>query len=127
MEEHEQGVQIDSQKLSKAFSKTIRQWVEEVLLTMRNTQADFLGLGSRITINYPKEWENTPATRPCCSHEDDGFRGVSLMVGGTLADLSPHDFVEVGFVKGCTVHILKCRKCGHESFAWFQPGEEGTE
>lgn len=74
-----------------------------------------------------KEWENTPATRPCCSHEDDGFRGVSLMVGGTLADLSPHDFVEVGFVKGCTVHILKCRKCGHESFAWFQPGEEGTE
>ena len=74
-----------------------------------------------------KEWENAPATRPCCSHEDDGFRGVSLMVGGTLADLSPHDFVEVGFVKGCTVHILKCRKCGHESFAWFQPGEEGTE
>ena len=74
-----------------------------------------------------KEWENTPATRPCCSHEDDGFRGVSLMVGGTLADLSPHDFVEVGFVKGCTVHILKCRKCGHESFAWFQSGEEGTE
>lgn len=60
LEEHEQGVPIDPQKLSKAFSKTIRQWVEEVLLTMRTTQADFLGLGPRIAISYPKEWENTP-------------------------------------------------------------------
>lgn len=62
LEEHEQHVQIDTDKLSKAFSKTIRQWVEEVLQSMRSTQSDFLGLGPRIAITYPKEWENNPVS-----------------------------------------------------------------
>ena len=60
LEEHEQSASSDTDALGKAFSKTVQQWVEEVLQTMRNTQADFLCFGSRIAIRYPKEWENNP-------------------------------------------------------------------
>lgn len=60
LEEHEQDVQADLTKLSKAFSKTVQQWVNEVLKTMRTTQSDFLGLGPRIAISFPKEWESNP-------------------------------------------------------------------
>ena len=60
LEEHEQGTEIDHTQLNKAFSKTVRHWIEEVLRSMRNTQSDFLGLGPRIAISYPKEWESNP-------------------------------------------------------------------
>lgn len=70
-----------------------------------------------------KKWEDIPAPGPCCSHGDDGFRSVHLLIGDTLAEVSPHDFVETEIVKGCTVQVLKCRKCGHESYAW-SPGAE---
>lgn len=60
LEEHEQNVQADLNKLSKAFSKTVQQWVQEVLQTMRASQSDFLGLGPRIAISDPKEWESNP-------------------------------------------------------------------
>jgi len=60
LEEYEQGAQIDTDQLGKAFSKTVSQWIQEVLLTMRNTQSDFLGMGPQIAIKYPKEWEQNP-------------------------------------------------------------------
>lgn len=60
LEEHEQGTEIDHEQLSKSFSKAVRQWIEEVLRSMRNTQSDFLGLGPRIAITFPKEWESNP-------------------------------------------------------------------
>ena len=53
-------MQADLNKLSKAFSKTVQQWVQEVLQTMRASQSDFLGLGPRIAISDPKEWESNP-------------------------------------------------------------------
>lgn len=62
MEEHEQHIEADFNKLSKAFSKIVQQWVEEVLQNMRSTQADFMGFGPRIAISYPKEWESNPLT-----------------------------------------------------------------
>lgn len=60
LEEHEQSADVDHEQLSKAFSKTVRQWIEEVLQSMRNNQSDFLGLGPRIAITFPKEWESNP-------------------------------------------------------------------
>ena len=60
LEEHEQQDQVDFQKLNQSFSNEASQWIEEILQTMRNTQTDFLGLGARIAISYPKEWENNP-------------------------------------------------------------------
>ncbi|MBQ3011897.1 MAG: hypothetical protein IJD81_11965 [Oscillospiraceae bacterium] len=60
IEEHEQAVEIDTAQLSRFFSKAVRQWIDEVLQAMRHTQADFLGLGPRIAISYPKEWEANP-------------------------------------------------------------------
>lgn len=60
LEEHEQKHQIDFNKLSSTFSKTVTQWISEILQTMRTTQTDFLGMGPRIAINFPKEWESNP-------------------------------------------------------------------
>ena len=60
LEEHEQHAKVDFEELNHSFSLTAAQWIEEILQTMRNTQSDFLGLGSRIAISYPKEWENKP-------------------------------------------------------------------
>jgi len=60
LEEREQKVQADLDALSKSFSKTVQQWVDEVLQAMRTTQADFLCFGPRIAMSFPKEWENNP-------------------------------------------------------------------
>ena len=62
VEEHEQGIPIDFEKLSASFSQTVSQWIIEILQAMRKTQTDFLGLGPRIAITYPKQWENMPLT-----------------------------------------------------------------
>ena len=60
LEEHEQHERVDLNKLNQSFSNQAAQWIEEILQTMRNTQTDFLGLGARVSISYPKEWENNP-------------------------------------------------------------------
>lgn len=66
--------------------------------------------------------------RRCCSFEDDGYRSVGILAGDELASMSPHDYAETEVVSGCTVQVLKCRKCGHESFAWFKdPGVDNLE
>ncbi len=62
LEEREQNVQPDLSALSKSFSKTVQQWVDEVLQAMRTTQADFLCFGPRIAIKFPREWENNPVS-----------------------------------------------------------------
>ncbi len=66
--------------------------------------------------------------RRCCSFEGDGYRSVGILAGDELASMSPHDYAETEVVSGCTVQVLKCRKCGHESFAWFKdPGVDNLE
>ena len=62
LEEHEQNVQADMDALSRSFSKTVQQWVDEVLQAMRITQTDFLCFGPRIAMHFPKEWENNPVS-----------------------------------------------------------------
>lgn len=52
------------QQLDKAVSKIIEQWLEEILLTMRETQCDFLGFGPRIAIRYPKQLSQSPIPWP---------------------------------------------------------------
>lgn len=55
----------------------------------------------------------------CKSVDDDGHHvDVLLPTSKGLAVLSPHDYVEGETFTNCTVQILKCRRCGHESFAW---------
>ena len=54
----------------------------------------------------------------CCSFEDDGYRSIGILAHGELAALSPHDYQESETITGCTVQVLRCRRCGHESFAW---------
>ena len=54
----------------------------------------------------------------CCNFEDDGYRSVGILAHGELAALSPHDYQESETITGCTVQVLRCRRCGHESFAW---------
>lgn len=60
LEETEESGQIDRDKLNKAFSNTVEQWMNEILLTMRDTQCDFLGFGPRIAIAYPKQFTESP-------------------------------------------------------------------
>lgn len=56
---------------------------------------------------------------PCANQDDDGHHvDVLLPTSKGLALMSPHDYEEGETFTGCTVQILKCRRCGHESFAW---------
>lgn len=59
-----------------------------------------------------------PRDKPRCDFRDDGYQSVQLLTGDGLAEMSPHDFVEQEVIEGCTVQVLRCRKCGYESFAW---------
>ena len=79
-----------------------------------------------------KRWEDAPPPGLCCSYQDDGFNSVRMLGCDTLADISPHDFVETDTIHGCTVQVLKCQKCGHEIYAWssepdgpYYPGKSG--
>lgn len=60
----------------------------------------------------------------CCSFTDDGYRSVGILARGELAELSPHDYQEGETITGCTVQVLRCRRCGHESFAWSRAKPE---
>lgn len=71
-----------------------------------------------------KRADSPPPAKPCCDFRDDGYQSVQLLTGEGLAEMSPHDFVEQEVIEGCTVQVLRCRKCGYESFAWFKPGKE---
>lgn len=60
------------------------------------------------------------ASKPPCAHQDDDGHHVDVLLPSPkgLAVLSPHDYVEGEIFTNCTVQMLKCRRCGHESFAW---------
>lgn len=58
--ETEQEHPIDPAKLEASLSATVGQWMEELLLAMRSTKCDFLGLGPRIAISHPKEMTEAP-------------------------------------------------------------------
>ena len=58
--ETEQSHPIHNARLSETVSQTTQQWVNELLMAMRNTKCDFLGLGARIAISNPKEMTASP-------------------------------------------------------------------
>lgn len=64
------------------------------------------------------------ASKPPCAHQDDDGHHVDVLLPTSegLALMSPHDYEEGEIFTGCTVQALKCRRCGHESFAWSQGG-----
>lgn len=63
----------------------------------------------------------------CCSFADDGYRSIGILAGDELAELSPHDYQEGETISGCTVQVLRCRRCGHESFAWSRAASPDKE
>ena len=52
-----------------------------------------------------------------CTHGD----GVTVEVGGVPVD--PCVYKEVETHHNCTVHILKCERCGHIEIEWEQQDE----
>lgn len=58
--ETEQEHPVDKQRLEAAVSDNVSQWMNELFLAMRSTKCDFLGLGARIAIAYPKEMTRAP-------------------------------------------------------------------
>lgn len=64
----------------------------------------------------------------CEFQDDDGHHvDISLPMDVGIVRLSPHDYVEGETHTGCTVQTLKCRRCGHESFAWSKGPGTGDE
>lgn len=58
--EETEGRQMDRERLDKHVSITMERWMDEILLTMRETRCDFLGFGPRIAIRYPKLLSESP-------------------------------------------------------------------
>ena len=58
--ETEQNHSITRERLEEILSLTVNQWLEELVLSMRSTKCDFLGLGARIAITYPREMTAAP-------------------------------------------------------------------
>jgi len=64
----------------------------------------------------------------CGFYDDDGHR-IDIMrpspAGPAL--VSAHDCEEGETFTGCTVKVLKCRRCGRESFAWSRGTAQAEE
>lgn len=58
--ESEQKHSIELNKLETIVSHMVSQWMEELILAMRSTECDFLGLGPRIAVSHPKEMTSAP-------------------------------------------------------------------
>lgn len=55
----------------------------------------------------------------CAFHDGVGQRvDITILAGQMMASVSPHEFEEGETYTNCVVQTLKCRRCGHESFAW---------
>ena len=64
-----------------------------------------------------------------CEFYDDEGRRVDMMLPSPagLAFVSAHDYEEGETFTGCTVQVLKCRRCGRESFAWSKGTAQADE
>lgn len=60
LEETEGDRHIDRERLNRSVSNIIEQWMNEILMTMRETQCDFLGFGPRVAIRYPVQMTKSP-------------------------------------------------------------------
>lgn len=61
----------------------------------------------------------------CEFYDDEGHRvDMALPSPAGLALVSAHDYEEGETFTGCTVQVLKCRRCGRESFAWSKGSPE---
>ncbi len=47
-------------KLEDELAAKVSGWIEEVLQTSKQLEADFLGLGTRIELDSPRKWRNMP-------------------------------------------------------------------
>ncbi len=64
----------------------------------------------------------------CEFYDDEGHR-VDMMLPSPagLALISTHDYEEGETFTDCTVQVLKCRRCGRESFAWSRGTAQADE
>jgi hypothetical protein len=49
---------------------------------------------------------------------------IPTNICGQEATVDTHDFILDEVVEGCTVEILKCRKCGEYSIGWKRGADE---
>lgn len=64
-----------------------------------------------------------------CEFYDDEGHQVDMMLPSPagLAFVSAHDYEEGETFTDCTVQVLKCRRCGRESFAWSRGTAQADE
>lgn len=60
--------------------------------------------------------------RPRCKLPGDMI--IRFGVDGDI-DLDPCLYEEVDIIKHCTVHILRCKRCGHIEIEWEREGRGG--
>ena len=49
---------------------------------------------------------------------------IPANICGQEASVDTHDFILNEVIEGCTVEILKCRKCGELSIGWKRGADE---
>ena len=49
---------------------------------------------------------------------------IPANICGKEASVDTHDFILNEVIEGCTVEILKCRKCGEYSIGWKRGADE---
>lgn len=58
-----------------------------------------------------------------CQHVDGKGNPVSVTIAGVVID--PHEYELEEDVRGCTVRVLHCKKCGHVVVGWKR--DDGSE
>lgn len=64
-----------------------------------------------------------PAQTGQCHHVDGNGNSVGVTIAG--AKIDPHEYELEEDVKGCTVRVLHCKKCGHVVVGWKR--DDGSE
>lgn len=60
LKEVELPEQIDQASVLKALERQLEKWVKNVLQKMSDTEADFLGIGRKLRMQSPGDWDSAP-------------------------------------------------------------------
>lgn len=60
LKEVELPKQMDQASVLKGLERQLEKWVEHVLQKMSDTEADFLGIGRKLRMQSPSDWDHAP-------------------------------------------------------------------
>lgn len=60
LKEVEHPEALEEERVLKAVSEQLEQWVENVLQKMSDTEVDFLGIGMQLRMRHPIKWDRAP-------------------------------------------------------------------